>query len=206
MCVISRILELLRSVKYNSHHVHLSAEFRKDIQWWRRFLRKYNGVSLINTSAWSSPGEVFTTDAGGISAHGYFHSEFPDFILSQHLDINCLELLTVMVALKLWGRHWSGLRLTVRCDNEVAVTVLNSGRCRNSFVNACLREICFLSATFGFEIRAVHLPGSLNEDADLLSRWDTSPEIRSRFLCKADRDNLSDIALPSSHFLFDNSY
>ena len=52
---------------------------------------------------------------------------FPSFIVQQTLDINCLELLTIIVALKLWGSRWSGLRLSVRCDNEVAVTVLNTG-------------------------------------------------------------------------------
>ena len=60
---IARILRLLRSVKFNHHHINLNSEFRKDLQWWRRFLRVYNGVSLISTNDWSSPGEVFTTDA-----------------------------------------------------------------------------------------------------------------------------------------------
>ena len=169
---IARILRLLRSVKFNHHHINLNSEFRKDIQWWCRFLRVYNGVSMITVNNWSSPGEVFTTDAcltgcGGLCAHYYFHAEFPEFISSQHLDINALELLTIVVALKLWGHLWRGLRLTVRCDNDVAVTVLNSGRCRNAFINSCLREVCFLAATHEFEIRAVHIPGVLNSDADV---------------------------------------
>ena len=98
----------------------------------------------------------------------YFHAEFPEFILSQRLDINSLELLTIDVALKLWGHLWRGLRLTVRCNNEVAVAALNSGRCRNAFVNSCLREVCFLAAKHEFEIRVVHLPDALNCEADVL--------------------------------------
>ena len=133
--------------------MNLNAEFCKDIRWWCRFLRIYNGVSMINTASWSLPGEVFATDAcltgcGGLCVDQYFHSVFPDFILSQHLDINCLELLTFIVALKLWGPHWKGLHLTVRCNNEVAVTVLNTRRCRNPFLTLCLREICYWSALF----------------------------------------------------------
>ena len=81
------------------------------------------------------------TGCGGVCAHQYFHAVFPDFVLSQALDINCLELLTIVVALKLWGHLWRGLRLTVRCENFVAVTALKSGSCRNAFVNACLREL-----------------------------------------------------------------
>lgn len=58
---IARILRLLRSVKFNHHHINLNSEFRKDIQWCCRFLRVYNGVSMITANNWSSPGEVFTT-------------------------------------------------------------------------------------------------------------------------------------------------
>ena len=124
---ISRILCLLRKLKFHHHHVHLNAEFRKDIRWWCRFLRSYNGVSMINTASRLLPGEVFTTDAclsgcGGLCVDQYFHSVFPDFILSQHLDINCLELLTIIVALRLWGTRWKGPRLTVRCAGILFLT------------------------------------------------------------------------------------
>ena len=86
---------------------------------------------MISTAQWSSPGEVFTTDTcltgcGGLCGDQYFHAAFPSFVVQQTLDINCLEMLTIIVALKLWGLQWSGLRLTVRCDDKVAVTVLNT--------------------------------------------------------------------------------
>ena len=208
---ISRILSLLRTIKFNHHHVNLNAEFRKDIRWWCRFLRSYNGVSMINTASWSLPGEVFTTDAcltgcGGLCDDKYFHSVFPDFILSQHLDINCLELLTIIIALKLWGPRWKGLRLTVRCDNEVAVTVLNTGRCRNPFLNSCLREICYLSVSFEFEVRAVHLPGGENSAADTLSRWHDNTSARDHFLTLASNTHLTEVEVPAAMFEMDSPY
>ena len=194
---ISRILYLLRKLKFHHHHVHLNAEFRKDIRWWCRFRRSYNGVSMINTASRLLPGEVFTSDAclsgcGGLCVDQYFHSVFPDFILSQHLDINCLELLTIIVALRLWGTRWKGPRLTVRCDNAVAATVLNTGRCRNPFLNSCLREICYLSALFEFQVRAVHLPGESNCVTDTLSRWYDNTPAKEQFLAHALRNNLTD--------------
>ena len=87
-------------------------------------MRAYHGVSMITSNNWSSPGEVFTTDAcltgcGGICARYYFHAELPEFISIQRVDINYLELLTIVVALKLWGHLWRGFRLTVRRDNEL---------------------------------------------------------------------------------------
>ena len=207
---IARILRLLRSVQFNHHHINLNAEFCKDIYWWCRFLREYNGVSMINTANWSSPGEVFSTDTclrgcGGTSARHYFHAEFPEFILAQGLAINCLELLTIVVALKLWSHLWRGLRLTVRCDNDVAVTALNSGRCRNSFINSCLQEICFLAALHEFELRAVHLPGVLNSDADVLSQWHAHSLAKKQFLFRVKRENLVDVPVPVSFFKLDCS-
>ena len=91
-------------------------------------MRAYHGVSMITSNNWSSPGEVFTTDAcltgcGGICACYYFHVEFPEFISIQRLDINYLELLTIVVALKLWGHLWRGFRLTVRRDKELGPSI-----------------------------------------------------------------------------------
>jgi len=175
---IARILALLRNLRFSHHRANLTAEFRKDIAWWRRFLREYDGVSRISTAQWTSPGEVFTTDAcltgcGGVCNDQYFHAVFPPFVSEQNLAISSLELLSIVVALKLWGPRCTGLRLTFRCDNEAAVTVLNTGRCRNSFMDSCLREICYFSARYEFEVRAVHVPGVSNPLADLLSRWDS---------------------------------
>jgi len=208
---ISRILRLLRTLKFNHHHVNLNAEFCKDIRWWCHFLWSYNGVSMINTASWSSPEEVFATDAcltgcGGLCVDQYFHSVFPDFILSQHLEINCLELLAIIVALKLWGPRWKGLGLTVRCDNEVAVTVLNTGRCRNPFLTLCLGEICYLSALFEFEVCAVHLPGESNCAADTLSRWHENASARTNFPEPAVQTNLTEVAVPAALFALDNPH
>lgn len=68
-----RILDTLRSLQRNHHRVKLSAEFRKDIRWWMRFINVFNGVSLIPTQLWSAPDRIFSTDArltgcGGMSS------------------------------------------------------------------------------------------------------------------------------------------
>ena len=154
---------------------------------------------------------MFTTDAcltgcGGICERFYFHADFPEFISIQHLDINSLEILTNVVALKLWGHLWRGLLLTVRCDNEVAVTALNSGRCRNAFVNSCLREVCFLAATHEFEIRAVHLHGILNREADVLSRRNVTSRTKEQYLQRVQRDQLIVVSEPINFFQLDSPF
>ena len=143
---------------------------------------EFNGISIIYTLCWSSPDEVFTTDAcltgcGGCSGSKMFHKEFSADVLVQFPFIHQLECLAMLVAIRLWGSAWKGQRLTVFCDNEAVVQVLNSGKTRDALLGKLLRNIWLVSSTHEFELRAVHLPGIENRVADLLSRWHLNPEI-----------------------------
>ena len=125
---LTRILDTLRSLWCNHHHIKLMAEFRKDIRWWLRFISVYNGVSQL----WSAPDSVFYTDAcltgcGGTSADQYFHVVFPQDVLLRFPAIHHLEALAIVVALRLWGHHWRGSRIVVHCDNLSVVSSMNSG-------------------------------------------------------------------------------
>ena len=51
---------------------------------------------------------------GGMMQSEYFHEEFPPSI-AQH--INALELLTIVVALKIWGNRLRGKKVLIYCDN-----------------------------------------------------------------------------------------
>ena len=103
----------------------------------------------------------------------YFHVEFPqDVILACKSDINALKLLGLTIAIKLWAPGLKGANIQVFCDNSSAVTVLNSGSTKSTFLNDCLRELWFYAAKFELFITAVHLPGVDNHLPDLLSRWD----------------------------------
>ena len=132
---LSRILALLRTVKCNHHHVKLSREFYRDICWWLRFICVYNGISIIPTSAWSSPDAIFATDAclsgcGGLTRQNFFHSEFPHDDMDKFPSIHHLEVLAILVAARLWGLLWRNL---VHCDNAAVVSSLNSGRVQDPF-------------------------------------------------------------------------
>ena len=74
--------------------------------------------------------------------------------ISLGLDINCLELMTMVIACKLWGHHWMCLQILLYCDNQATVAVINSHKSRNSFMNACLCELDLLT-DFRREYRAL---------------------------------------------------
>ena len=73
----------------------------------------FNRVSMMLMEEWSTPDELCACDAcpsgcGGITQSEYFHEEFPPNISQLNMHINALELLTIVVALKIWGNRLKG--------------------------------------------------------------------------------------------------
>ena len=211
---ISRMLMHLRRLYSVSPRVSLKLpqSFLLDVCWWRRFMNTYNGVSFIPQRDWSLPDEVISTDAcltgcGGVSSvtNEYFHTKFPDCILDSKLDINSLELLTILVALRVWGQALRGKRIQLLCDNNTSVIVLNSGRTRDSFLSGCLREIIFIAASCELEIHAVHISGVSNRRADLLSRCHLNGDHLKSFLSLMEVA-MFDTFVPHSYFDLSSSW
>ena len=120
--------------------------------------------------------EHFATDScftscGGVSGNEFYHAEFPTFIKDQGFHIDALEQLTIVIALKLWGYRFRGKRLVVHCDKLASCLVLNKGSTKCTFMQTCLRHICYLEAMGEFEIKAKHIRGISNRVPNLLSRW-----------------------------------
>ena len=124
-------------------------------------MEKFNGVSFIPSPIWSEPDVYLSTDSclrgcGGIVHNEYFHSSYPEFILKQDLPIHQLELLAVLVGVRLWGKRYAGQKVQIYCDNESAVTVINSSRTKDKFMATCLRELWLNVCCHEFKLRAVH--------------------------------------------------
>ena len=89
----------------------------------------------------------------------FFHAPFPPFIAAKKLNINQLELLTILVSLKLWQarlRGWTrGCTFEILTDNQVTVFALNNQR---SSDHCCLRGnlVAVSSEQYPFN-RAPHL-------------------------------------------------
>ena len=78
---------------------------------------------MMDFEWWSEPDQFWATDAclvgaGGTFADSCFHCEFPEFICRKNLHINNLELLTIVVAVKLWGHLWKGKKLVQKLCNS----------------------------------------------------------------------------------------
>ena len=172
---MNRLLNALRKLHRNSHHVRISAELKSDLLWWSKFLPEFNGRSLIPELAWSATDSVIQSDAclsgaGAVFQNLAFHTEFPDFITKLQLHINALEFLSLIVALKLWAHLIPGKKISVFCDNLSTVQVIMSGFSRDIFMQHCLRELIFILSVHNLQLRAFHISGSDNRLADYLSR------------------------------------
>lgn len=207
---VARLLNFLRNMSDNSY-TPLPMEALADIRWWKKFMPTYNGVSMMPWQEWSKPDDVLSSDAcpsgcGAWVEDEFFHRPFPAHVLAQNLDINSLELLTVVVAVKLWGNRWQGKRIMIYCDNMTSVVVINSGASRHPFLQNCLREICFWAAVGEFEIRAAHIEGTANRVADALSRYHLGDKYARQFTQLSQDWHARDLWVPDQLFTFSHTW
>ena len=127
---------------------------------------------MMPESGWSPPDLLFSVDScltgcGGWSNGEYFHSKFPEWIMNnREIYINELEALALIVGLKIWRDKIQNKNVLFYCDNQVTVDVINTGRARNKFAQACLREACSITAKANAVIKVVHLTSEQNRMSD----------------------------------------
>ena len=99
---------------------------------------------------------------------------FPEFCPPRRVSQLCSGTLHCFVAVKFWATALWHQRFVVSCDNEVAVTVIDSGSTKDPFMQRCLRQLWFTSALHDVDLGVRHIPGEHNTLADALSRWDNT--------------------------------
>ena len=207
----SRILNFMNGLPERGNF-ELPETVRKDVRWWHKFMPGFDGIALILEPKWSRLGALFTTDAcltgaRGWSSGDYFHVEFPKWMVDREdININELECMTTVLALKAWGYKFARKQIVIRSDNETTVSIINSGRARNEFAQGCLREICFLAAKNNCVVRAIFLRGRLNSWADMLSRQHLNPLLKQRFLEETRHLNVKQTKIPDSWFRFSHDW
>ena len=184
---LSRILNFLRSFGANKFCTRkVTTIVRKDIMWWKEMASHFNGISLITDAKWSKPDEIISSDSclvgGGAFLNGkYMHFSYPAKLKKLKLDINQLECMMVIVALKKWAEFLARKKVQLFCDNQTTVAVLNSASSKNVILQNCLRELHKLEAIFSFEVKLVYLPGESNRISDALSRWELDKSFQVNF-------------------------
>ncbi len=160
---------------------------------------------MIPDVIWAKPDTVIATDAclgggGGVNCmlKEYFHFEFPLYLLEETHNINRLQLVFLVVAVKLWGHCLEGKCILLYCDNEATVAVVNSGRCRDSVMLSWIKELAYETACNDYMLKGVHISGQDNRLPDLLSRWHISPEYELQFRQLVSQE-WKEVRVPSSY-------
>ncbi|MCP4256581.1 MAG: hypothetical protein GY774_03530, partial [Planctomycetes bacterium] len=161
----NRMLKCLGKSESDHDTLQITEEFRLDLKWVKRFLRKFNGVHII-TPAPTFPSSIIVdsclSGAGGHLGGLWFRYEFPNSIMDKGYSISILEMINLMVAVKIFSPHLHGHVVDVYCDNLATVNVLQGGKGKCEEMLACAREIWFCSALKDIQLRVHHIDGAAN--------------------------------------------
>ena len=166
------MLNLLRTNPHKNR-IHLDQEFFHDLNWFLQFLPRFNGVTCISKEIIPEDHtlhvEASLTGLGGVWANRVYAS--PIIQLTQFdLQIVHLEMLNILVALRIWKKFWRHSIVSIFCDNKAVVQVAESGKTKDPYLAACIRNIWLLSATYDIDLIVEHIQGTHNIIADCLSR------------------------------------
>ena len=173
---VSRIINELKTLPINGK-VKISEELKMDIKWWYTFMHEFDGISIMPPEKWDAPDTVIQTDSCLTHCRGWSHGEaftakFPNWIRQRSdIHINELELLAFVVAVKIWSEQIQNRNLLAYSNNEVSVEIVSSGKAQNKFAQACLRELCYITAKNNAVVKLICLLGTQNRISDCLSRW-----------------------------------
>ena len=157
---MGRLLQQLRDMKDlpDSKRMVLSTDCKKDILWWRTYLRDFNGVTaMVNDDdimqsleeLMSSPFNVCAGDAtlwggGAWFKEQYWSQEFPSFLKPSDIPVHIKEFWTLIVSCWIWGDQWSGQPVYLFCDNTSVVDTIVHQKPNNPDMLSLLREYLYV--------------------------------------------------------------
>lgn len=172
---LRRLINLMCSLKRKHHRTRISAETRRDIEWWKKFMYSFNGtVDFIGKD--TEPAVYLTSDAccmGGAAVCNYdwlytnWNIDYPEYADSH---INIKELLAATAAADRWKKSWRNKYVVIYTDNTSTMFMINKGTSSNSEAMKLLRHLFWLSAKWNFHLKAHHIPGEQNILSDYISR------------------------------------
>ena len=164
----------LAKLKANSHKCILTDWLIKDFKWWRQALQKETHTKRI----WDSRESVWlysdaSGNGGGVFCDGsWLYRNWQRDTGFANCHINIKELAMVYLAIHHWADQLTGLKVTVHVDSTAAESVINRQRAPNGHSKFIIKQLAILCIHHDIVLQAVHIPGSDNDFADVISRLD----------------------------------
>ena len=169
-----RIFDLLARVAHPDHYIRLSAGFRSDLGWWERFLDEWNGISLMRAADKQLADVEVYSDAseswgcGAYTGSQWFQLAWVGKAAEQQIAVK--ELIPVVIAAAVWGKHWKGLNVKCHSGRQAVVAVMQARTSRVPYIMHLLHCLSFIEARFELSMTAEYIPSRRNDLADDLSR------------------------------------
>ena len=218
---MGRLLQQLRDMSSvgDNVKVKLSADSRKDLKWWSRYLEHFNGIQMIFeedpfileiSQLLDTPLDVYAGDAtpmGGGGWHGkqYWSRMLPIHLQDPAIPIHVKEFWILVVSAKLWGEGWSGRAVTLFCDNGAVVDTVNHKKPRDPALLSLLREFFFVAVTYKFIPVVRKISTKDNFLADHISRR-FDHDAASRLFSESGLANMQRVTVPDKSFMLTDSW
>ena len=164
------------SVARKNFRVNIKADVRQDLRWWGEVLQSWVGTALLCWGDWVRlPDTELAADSSGsigmgiVAESGWCSERWPQWD-GRATNIAILELIPLIVAASLWGEKWARKKVLFRSDNMATVHAVNSWLPKDRHLTSLLRRLATLAVHHNFQVKAAHIPGVVNTDADDLSR------------------------------------
>ena len=151
----------------------LNLAAHSELAWWDLLLEHWPGSSVHQFLLLKQPDQHIFTDAAGSWGCGAWSAPYwfqvqcnSDWSLPM---IALKELLSVVVAVAIWGNNYRGRVILCLCDNAAAVSQINWLHARDPQASHMLRCLAYLQALYDCRLRAVHIASPQNTGADHLS-------------------------------------
>lgn len=167
---VNRILEALRAA-HNDSYVPVDEGIVRDLKWFQKFLRKFNGKSMMRQS---TPKFVIEADAcmigaGATDFNQYIAYQFPENCSVFHISI--LEALNCLVACRsLLTKEKHSSCVKIKCDNLPAIESFSRGAAKDKYLAAISRALWYCMARADVTPIYEYTPGHLMVIPDALSR------------------------------------
>ena len=205
---LRRILDSLQCLKLASHKCKLSVQFHKDLEWWLDYCATFNGMVYQKHSHQQAMHTDACNEGAGVFFKGqwYYINWAGDFPNISKLHINYKEVMAIILGLELFAPSLANSEVTVVTDNTAAKGILNKGRSRNKFVMSWLRRLFWLCTYFNIAFRVIHLPGTLNQIPDAVSRLHEPGQILRLYSLMCDWSHASQVKFIVMFLLNDGSW
>ncbi len=169
---LRRILDTMNKLKEASHKCKLNEEFRSDLHWWLKYLETFNMTLYYRDVQKLAMHTDACNEGGGMFLGGkwYYVNWKKDLPKASKLHINYKEVLAAVLGIIHWAPFMINCDITIITDSTVAKGILNKGSCRHSYVMGWLRKMFWILENYNVRIKAIHIPGCLNQIPDAISR------------------------------------